>query len=124
MSTPFVWFDLTTRGADADRVREFYAGMFGWSIAPFAGDGPYRALMTDDGRPWAAAVVVDPEADRTWVPYVRVDDLNVATSRAAELGARVVTPATHGPAGTSVTIADPGGAPVALWVPFASTGTD
>jgi predicted enzyme related to lactoylglutathione lyase len=43
------------------------------------------------------------------------DDVDKATS----LGATVIAGKTDGPAGTVVTTADPGGALVALWTPFA-----
>jgi len=48
---------------------------------------------------------------------VVVEDLDQATKRAVELGATVVVDATAGPAGTSVTIADPDGAQLALFKP-------
>ena len=35
MTAPFVWFDLTTD--DGGKAREFYAGLFGWSIGPRRG---------------------------------------------------------------------------------------
>ena len=48
---------------------------------------------------------------------VVVDDLGKATEQAVSLGATVVREASAGPAGTSVTIADPGGAQLALFTP-------
>jgi predicted enzyme related to lactoylglutathione lyase len=51
-------------------------------------------------------------------PYVQVEDLDVAVDKAVSLGATVVAGKADGPAGTAVTIADPGGALVALWTPF------
>jgi predicted enzyme related to lactoylglutathione lyase len=41
--------------------------------------------------------------------------------KATSLGATVVAGKSDGPAGTAVTIADPGGAVVALWTPFPAT---
>ncbi len=52
-----------------------------------------------------------------WVPYVVVDDLDAAAKQAVALGGSVVQEKTAGPAGTSVTIADPGGAVIALFSP-------
>ena len=49
-----------------------------------------------------------------------IDDLDVAAKQAIELGGRVVRDKTTGPAGTSVTVADPGGALVALFTPAAA----
>ena len=44
-------------------------------------------------------------------------DVNAAAEAA---GGTVVRPATDGPAGRAVTVADPAGALVALWVPFSA----
>jgi hypothetical protein len=119
MSGQFVWFDLTS--TDADRLREFYAELFGWTVGPAADAGRYRAWFAGDGeQPWAGiAEPVTPAASGRWLPYVVVDDLADATKRAVSLGATVVADATEGPAGTSVTIADPAGAQVALFTPRA-----
>jgi predicted enzyme related to lactoylglutathione lyase len=50
--------------------------------------------------------------------YIVVDDLAAAAEKAVALGATVVRDAAKGPAGTSVWIADPSGAQVALFKPF------
>ncbi len=52
------------------------------------------------------------------MPYVQVADLDAAVAAAEQAGGTVVVPCTAGPAGHAVTVADPGGALVALWVPF------
>src|SRR2546430_886511 len=49
MGAPFVWFDLTAAGGE--KVREFYADLFGWTIGPGAGD--YQGWITDGEQPWA-----------------------------------------------------------------------
>jgi uncharacterized protein len=101
----FVWFDL--RSADTEAARDFYAQLLGWEF----GDG--GMVMGDEG-PWAAIGGGD---GASWVPYVKVDDLDQATARARELGASVTQERTAGPAGHFTTIADPGGAALALWQP-------
>jgi predicted enzyme related to lactoylglutathione lyase len=120
MTAPFVWFDLTAE--DGGTVGEFYAGLFGWQIGPGAGD--YQAWITDGDRPWAGIVPAGASPAGAvpaarWVPYVLVDDLDAAAKQAIELGGRVVRDKTTGPAGTSVIVADPGGALVALFTPAA-----
>jgi predicted enzyme related to lactoylglutathione lyase len=112
MAAPFVWFDLTT--ANGEDVRAFYVDLFGWTVAPGMGD--YHDFMTDGEQPWAGIAAGD--AGR-WVPYVVVDDLDSATKQATALGGTVVRPRTTGPAGSSVLVADPGGAVVALFTPAA-----
>lgn len=72
----------------------------------------------DGDQPWAAVVAGDDGTAGRWIPFVQVEDLDAATKRAVGLGATVVVEATDGPAGRAVTVADPGGAFVSLWVPF------
>jgi hypothetical protein len=115
MGAPFVWFDLTA--TDDGQVGEFYQGLFGWPVGP--GAGGYRAWITDGEQPWAGVVAAGAAPAGRWVPYVVVDDLDAAVKRAVALGGRVVRDRTTGPAGTSVLVADPADALVALFVPAA-----
>ncbi|MEH1128011.1 VOC family protein [Micromonospora sp. CPCC 206061] len=117
MSAHFVWFDVTAD--DADRAREFYTSLFGWSAGD--GAGGYSTWFSDGGQPWAGVAPAERAVPAgRWVPYVVVDDLDAATKRAVALGATVVAEATQGPGGTSVTITDPAGAHLALFVPRSS----
>jgi uncharacterized protein len=116
MPAPFVWFDVTV--ADGDQVRGFYQELFGWTIGPAAGD--YQAWMTDGGQPWAGISPAGAVPAGRWLPYVLVADLDAAAKQAVELGGSLVQDKTVGPAGTSVTIADPGGALLALFTPAAA----
>ena len=79
-------FDLTA--ADGGKVGEFYAGLFGWTIGPGAGD--YHGWMTDSGRPWAGITPAGAVPAGQWVPYVVVDDLDAAAEQAVALGGSVV----------------------------------
>src|SRR5206468_1377644 len=83
--------------------------------APAAGD--YQGWMTDGKQPWAGITPAGAAPAGRWVPYVMVDDLDAAAKQAVALGATVVQDKTVGPGGTSVTVADPGGALVALFTP-------
>ncbi|KAB2340130.1 VOC family protein [Actinomadura rudentiformis] len=118
MGSPFAWYDLTTTTDDADNVRTFYSDLLGWTIAPADGSGPYLGWIMDGEQPWAAIVEADTAATGRWVPYVQVEDLDKAVEQATALGATVVAGKTDGPAGTAVTISDPGGAVLALWTPY------
>lgn len=113
MGTPFVWFDLTA--GDGGQVAGFYQDLFGWQTMPGAGD--YTDWFVDDGQPWAGVAPAGTAPAGRWVPYVVVNDLDVATKKAVELGGRVVRDRTTGPAGASVLVADPGDGLVALFVP-------
>lgn len=120
MSIPFTWFDLAT--ADSSQAAEFYRQMFGWDIAD-AGGGGYRSWIGAGPQPWAGIVTAAPGTSGRWLPYVVVDDLDKATEQAVSLGATVVRAASAGPAGISVTIADPGGAQLALFTPHPASAS-
>jgi uncharacterized protein len=117
MSTPFVWYDITAAPSAADAVRDFYAKLLDWTIAPDTNPGPYNGWITDGDQPWASIIEADHATAGRWIPYVQVDDLDAAVTVATSLGATIVSDKTDGPAGTAVTIADPAGALLALWVP-------
>jgi predicted enzyme related to lactoylglutathione lyase len=110
-----MWLDLNA--ADTVQAAEFYRQLFGWDIAD-AGVGGYQVWIADGPQPRAGIRAAQPGAVGHWLPYVVVDDLDKATKQAVALGASVISEALDGPAGTSVTIADPGGARLALFTPF------
>lgn len=118
MANGFMWFDVNAAEADVAAVVDFYREVLDGPIAPDDADGPYRAWMMDGERPWAAVVQADDATTGRWVPYVQVDDLDAAVAAAERAGGKVVVPRTAGPAGEAVTVADPGGALIALWIPF------
>jgi uncharacterized protein len=75
-------------------------------------------MVAGGDRPWAAIEAAENgESAPAWVPFVQVDDVDAATERATDLGATVLHEKTRGPAGEYATIADPAGAPIALWRP-------
>ena len=71
--------------------------MFAGAQGPFAGAGAKDLGVTG------------------WIPYVQVQNLKDATTKATKLGAAVVKDSVKGPAGTFTVVRDPGGAAVALW---------
>lgn len=115
MSAPFVWFDLTL--PEGGQVADFYHGLFGWNTE--AGAGDYQDWLIENGQPWAGTVPGGEVPAGRWVPYVAVADLDAAVKIAVELGGTVIRDKTAGPAGTSVTVSDPGGTLIALFTPAA-----
>jgi predicted enzyme related to lactoylglutathione lyase len=89
--------------------------LFGWAIGPGVGD--YQAWVTDGQAPWAGLMPAGEVPAGHWVPYVVVADLDAAVKQALALGASVIKDKTLGPAGTSVTVSAPDGAPIALFSP-------
>ena len=106
MPNPFVWFDLRT--PERGSARRFYGDLLDWDIGE---DGS----MSAGGEPWGV-VAEDSGVDAGhWLPYIQVENVDEAARRAVALGATIVQEKTAGPAGFFTTIADPGGARVALW---------
>ena len=81
------------------------------------GAGDYHGWITDGEQPWAAILPAGAMPAGRWVPYVMVDDLDAAAKQAVALGGTVLRDKTVGPGGTSVTVADPSGAIIALFTP-------
>lgn len=109
MSDTFVWFHN-----NSDQPTEstaFYARLLGWQ--PSDGPGGMTMFATAKG-PFAGLAATDGDA-AGWLPYVQVDDVDVATKKAVELGAVLVKEKRRGPAGEFSVVRDPGGAALALW---------
>jgi len=116
MTPQFMWFDLLA--TDADAARTFYTELFGWPISLDEGVTKYASWITNSEGPWAGITANDTDRPTgAWVPYVVVDDLIKARNRAKDLGAKVIQDTTEGPGGTSVLLADPNGALLAVFVP-------
>jgi predicted enzyme related to lactoylglutathione lyase len=115
------WLDLTV--ADADRARDFYQDVVGWSFDEVGMedvDGPYAdyALCTPDGTAVAGACHargVNVGLPPVWLICLPVGDLGESLERAREEGGEVVD-ARRGSAGewAYAVIRDPVGACLAL----------
>ena len=105
----FVWFDH--RSDNPSGVGTFYEKLLGWKRAE---QSPPGTTWFGASRPWSGMAATE-ELPSGWLPYVRVDDVDVASQQAQTLGATVLKTRTTGPAGDFVVIQDPGGGAVALW---------
>jgi len=92
---PIVFFDIA--GPDAAKLREFYAGNFGWSID---GNNLVKAGSLD------GALRQDPPEK---IIYIGVADLDAAIAKVNASGGKVVTPKIPIPTGTFVLFTDPAG---------------
>lgn len=111
MSSPFVWFHHN--GERAAESKSFLEKLLGFQSSP--GPGGMTMLTTSDG-PFAALGGKDRYGDRDeWIPFVAVEDVDAAASRAVALGATLVREKSRGPAGEFTVVRDPGGAALALW---------
>lgn len=127
VGTP-VWIDLDT--LDAQRSREFYGSLFGWTFEPFGGDGsPYSMICSEggyvggmedvSGAPGGEDGGQDGRSARErWNVFLHVDDIEARMERAVAAGATVLTePGRAGSAGVARAVIDPSGAVVCLWEP-------
>jgi predicted enzyme related to lactoylglutathione lyase len=94
-AAPIVFFDIA--GPDADKLKAFYAGNFGWDIDAALGiktphlDGSLRQ---------------DPPEK---VLYIGVPDIDAAMKKVAESGGEIVSPKIPIPSGVFVLFKDPAG---------------
>jgi predicted enzyme related to lactoylglutathione lyase len=118
----FSWVDILT--PDAGASRDFYTALFDWTTVdnPTDQEGVYTQFQFQ-GEMVAGIGEMGPVLKKSgmpavWSSYVSVDDLDQATSSAAELGARIEMPPMRVmEAGRMSIVADPGGARLSLWQP-------
>ncbi len=116
----FSWIDLNT--TDTAAAKAFYAGVFGWSAVdqPLPFGGVYTNFQVDGvnvaGMGEMSAEMQAQGVPSMWSSYIAVDDAEVTTAKAAELGATVVMPVMDVmEEGRMSIIMDPTGATVGLW---------
>jgi uncharacterized protein len=96
------------------RASAFYSELLGWRTELIEASGrSYVALDLGDGL--GGGVVECGTARATWLPYVAVPQVTVATDRAEQLGATVLLSPREGPAGWRSVVATPDGGEIALW---------
>ena len=117
MGNPFVHVELLT--GDVARAKEFYGKLFDWKLqdVPMPGTGGTYTLI-DVGGGTGGGMMLNPMpgAPPHWLAYVGVDDIQAATKKARELGAKVLVDVTEvGEFGIMSVITDPTGAAIAMW---------
>jgi predicted enzyme related to lactoylglutathione lyase len=116
MANPFVHVELNT--TDMDKAKAFYTKLFDWKLedTDVGGGFTYAIIQVGEGTGGGMMKQMIPGASSAWLPYVSVDDINVATEKAKSLGARVmkdVTAVTD--MGWLSILVDPTGAMLGLW---------
>jgi predicted enzyme related to lactoylglutathione lyase len=92
---PVAWFEIV--GPDAERLREYYGALFGWSME----------IMDDYGvvAPTEGGIGRGQDGGAGMLTFsVEVDDVAAAPARAQELGGKLVSPPAEVP-GMDLTIA-------------------
>jgi predicted enzyme related to lactoylglutathione lyase len=120
----FVWYDLMT--SDSDAAKTFYTGVMGWGTEVWENPG-MSYTMWKAGETPIGGIMKRPEqaggAPPQWLAYVAVPDVDATTSRAQELGGKVIVPPTDIPTvGRFSVIADPQGATMAPFTPQPQSG--
>jgi len=111
---PVVHLELHT--GDLPGARALYGDLCGWRPEPIeTRSGSYLAVALGGGIGGGIVECGTPRA--TWLPYVRVTDVDEATRRALHLGASVLLDPREGPAGWRSVIETPAGGEIAFWQP-------
>lgn len=112
------WQDLTV--ADAEKVRDFYASVVGWSPEPL-NMGTYSDFVMNADGEGIAGVCHARGANATvppvWLIYITVDDLDHSIEQCTRLGGRLVDGPREMSGGRFCAIQDPAGAVCALFQP-------
>ena len=110
MANKVIWFEVV--GKDGDKLKGFYAKLFGWQYKDAPG---MNYGMTDPEATGIGGGVGASPAGSGWTTfYVAVPDVEKALTQAKALGARELMPVTKLPDVTIAVFADPEGHPVGL----------
>ena len=111
------WFELTSTNPASSAA--FHRGLFGWTSADMdlGPMGTYSFLRNASGTVGALCGLPPGAPPQSgWNVYFGVIDVDAATSRARELGARIASePFDVAGHGRMSTLVDPTGAPFSLW---------
>ena len=119
MPNPFVHVELNT--TNLPKAKAFYKKLFAWKLKdmPHEEIGTYTMIgVGKDGTGGGMMKQLIPGAGSAWMPYVYVNDIDVATKQAKKLGAKVMKDVTEvmGTGWLSI-IVDPTGAMLGFWEP-------
>jgi predicted enzyme related to lactoylglutathione lyase len=111
------WADLST--PDAASAQGFYEGLLGWTIAASEND-PSGYIHIKNGEEFIGGIPPaahrNPDVPPHWLVYILAADVDATASQAQELGGSVLLPPmTMENVGRMAVIADPQGAPFAIF---------
>jgi predicted enzyme related to lactoylglutathione lyase len=99
---------------DVEKARGFYGELFGWKFS--ATPLKPRYDMIETGAAHGGGILEEKEGSGYWLQYITVDDLDASAKKAERLGGKLLKGATVvQDAGRFAIVADPTGAPFALW---------
>jgi len=116
------WIELET--PDVDAALSFYSRVFDWTVDQDVWDEEscdqiegYSVLRTSIGPVAGVITPTIPDIPASWCPAFSVDEVDVMTRQATELGGLVITDPYDVPIGRQSVLLDPGGAVFALMGP-------
>lgn len=120
----FTWYQLNATEPDA--AFEFYSALIGWSKELWTGgDGPpYTMVVRDDGVPVGGIMALPEEPRKSgtaqhWLAYISTPDVDRTVMQARDHRAQIFVPPTDLPGiGRFAVLADPQGAPFAVFAPL------
>lgn len=116
MTNPFVHIELNT--SDLGQAKAFYGALFDWELQdmPMGPTDTYTMINVGEGTGGGMMKHPMPGEPSLWIPYVLVDDLAAATSKAKSLGAKMIKENEPVPGmGAFSIMIDPTGAVLGLW---------
>jgi predicted enzyme related to lactoylglutathione lyase len=112
--------------ADFDKLKQFYAGLFGWKIEKYPGPMEYWMIQTvpidENGMPQRPGVnggmVKKNSPEQKPVNYISVESIDESIEKVTKLGGKIVSPKQGVPnVGWIATAMDPEGNHIALLQP-------
>lgn len=111
-----IWNDLITE--DIAAVRGFYSGLFGWTFENMPRADGRQYVIARSGDQYVAGILSVPDRPNEdvsrWLPYVSVQDIELAIDRGVRDGATVVAGPQAVDIGRVAAIIDPEGAVIGL----------
>jgi predicted enzyme related to lactoylglutathione lyase len=101
---------------DLDAAKQFYGGLFGWTMEPFEGSPvPYLIIQNQGQGNGAMTSLMPPGAPPHWLVYFGADDIEASLAKATELGGTKLTGPDDIGVGKIGVVQDPQGAVFALY---------
>jgi len=111
----WVWIELWARNPEA--MAHFYSGLAGYEATPMEQPNGRIGYLLASGGYTRCGIIASPapKVAPAWLPYLRVDDVKSAASRAERAGARIIiAPRATLRDGRVALMVDPTGAPLGL----------
>ncbi len=115
-TSTFCWNELMT--PDPEAAKRFYTQLLGWTTREMdmVEAGSYTIFVAGDKDVGGMMKTTNDEIPPHWLSHVAVEDVDAATKKAEQLGAKLCVPPTDIPeVGRFSVITDPTGATIALF---------